>query len=168
MEVDIEWLWKILWTDETHFHLTGYVHTYNCRIWTTENPLETLPVPLHPAKITVWCGFIGSFILGPYFFEETDALGPATVTITGQRHECLFFSHVIPALQQRGCVNRIILMRSSAYPVKQLLKRHFGNAKIISLQFPIAWPSRSPNLSRVTSGCGVIWKIFCSVIRIHT
>ena len=24
MKVDKEWLWKILWTDEAHFYLTGY------------------------------------------------------------------------------------------------------------------------------------------------
>ncbi|GBM00545.1 hypothetical protein AVEN_77355-1 [Araneus ventricosus] len=42
MELDNEWPWKILWTDEAYFHLTGYVNTQNCRIWATENPLETL------------------------------------------------------------------------------------------------------------------------------
>ncbi|GBN77041.1 hypothetical protein AVEN_208727-1, partial [Araneus ventricosus] len=57
----------------------------NCRIWATENPLETQPVPLYPAKVTVWCGFTASFIIGPYFFEETGALGPVTITVTGQR-----------------------------------------------------------------------------------
>ena len=33
-----------------------------------------------------------------------------------------------------------------ANPLKQLLKRHFGNCKIISLHFPTASPSRSPDL----------------------
>ena len=39
MEVDKECLWKILWTDEAHFHLTGYVNTQNYPIWAAENPL---------------------------------------------------------------------------------------------------------------------------------
>ncbi|GBL59710.1 hypothetical protein AVEN_155745-1, partial [Araneus ventricosus] len=34
-----------------------------------------------------------------------------------------------------------------ANPVKQLLKQHFGNARIISRHFPTAWPSRSPDLN---------------------
>ncbi|GBN56822.1 hypothetical protein AVEN_33068-1 [Araneus ventricosus] len=34
-----------------------------------------------------------------------------------------------------------------ANPVKQLLKRPFGNARIISRHFPTAWPSRSPDLN---------------------
>ena len=52
MEVDKECLWKILWTEEAHFHLTGYVNTHNCQIWATENTFETQSVPLHPAKVT--------------------------------------------------------------------------------------------------------------------
>ena len=43
IEVDKKWLWKILWTDEVHFHLTGYVNAQNCRIWATKNPLKTQP-----------------------------------------------------------------------------------------------------------------------------
>ena len=82
MEVDQEWPLKILWI-ETHFYLTGYVDTQNCQIWDTENSLETQPVPLHPSKITVWCGFTASFIKGSYFFEKTGALEPVTVTVTG-------------------------------------------------------------------------------------
>ena len=50
---DLEWPWKILRADEAHFHLTGYVNTQKCRIWATESPLETQPVPLHPTKVTV-------------------------------------------------------------------------------------------------------------------
>lgn len=152
MEVDNDWPWKILWTDEAHFHLTGYVNTQNCRIWATENPRATNPVPLHPAKVTVWCGFTASFMIGPYFFEETGALGPVTVTVNGQRYESLLRNDVIPALQQRECVDSIIFMQDGAPPhianrVKRLLRRHFGNARIISRHFPTAWPARSPDLN---------------------
>ena len=81
IEVDNEWLWKILWTDETHFHLTGCVNIQNCWIRATENPLETQSEPLHPAKVTVWCGFTASFIIRPYIFQETGALSPVTVNV---------------------------------------------------------------------------------------
>ena len=30
VEVDNEWHWKILQTEEAHFHLTGYVNIQNC------------------------------------------------------------------------------------------------------------------------------------------
>lgn len=67
MEVDYEWPWKTLYTDEAHFHLTGYANTQNCQIWTTENPLASQPVLLHSVKVTMWCGFTASFIIRLYF-----------------------------------------------------------------------------------------------------
>ncbi|GFV06662.1 uncharacterized protein TNCV_2949841 [Trichonephila clavipes] len=42
LEVDPEWPWNILWTDEAHFHLDGSVNTHNCRIWETDNPHSAL------------------------------------------------------------------------------------------------------------------------------
>ncbi|GFU79014.1 uncharacterized protein TNCV_308541 [Trichonephila clavipes] len=99
LEVDPEWPWNILWTDEAHFHLDGSVNTHNCRIWETDNPHSTLRVPLHSPKVTVWCGFSASFILGPYFFEELGAGGPVTCSITGQRYASLLRNKIIPDLQ---------------------------------------------------------------------
>ena len=87
----------------------------------------------------MWCGFMASFVIGPCIFEETSALGP--VTVTGQRYECLLRNSVIPAFQQHGYVDRINFMHDNAPPhigylVKQLLKRHFGNATMIVRDFP--------------------------------
>ena len=89
---------------------------------------RTQPVSLHSAKVIVWCGLTVSFIIGLYFFKETGALGPVTVTVTAQYYECLLRNHVIPALQQTGYVVQIIFIQNGALqhignPVKQLLKR---------------------------------------------
>ncbi|GFV39803.1 DUF4817 domain-containing protein [Trichonephila clavipes] len=89
LEVDPEWPWDILWTDEAHFHLDGSVNTHNCRIWDSDNPHSTLHPPLHSPKVKVWCGLSASFILGPYFFEKLGAGGPVTCYITGQRYASL-------------------------------------------------------------------------------
>ncbi|GBM36093.1 hypothetical protein AVEN_179092-1 [Araneus ventricosus] len=61
-------------------------------------------------------------------------------------------SMLIPALQQRGCVDSTIFIQDGApphiaTPVKQLLNLHFGNDRIISHHFPTAWPPRSPDLN---------------------
>ena len=48
---------KIVFSDEAHFWLNGFVNKQNCRIWSETNPQETLQTPLHPEKCTVWCGF---------------------------------------------------------------------------------------------------------------
>ncbi|GFX75742.1 uncharacterized protein TNCV_2237151 [Trichonephila clavipes] len=57
LEVDPDWPWNILCTDEAHFHLDGSVNTHISRIWETDNPYSSLQVPLHAPKVTVWCGF---------------------------------------------------------------------------------------------------------------
>ncbi|GFU40750.1 uncharacterized protein TNCV_3231071 [Trichonephila clavipes] len=140
LEVDPERPWNILWTDEAHFHLDGSVNTHNCRIWESDNPHSTLQVPLHSPKVTVWCGFSTSFILGPYFFEELGAGGPVTCSITGQRYASLLRYKIIPDLQARPCLSRIIFMQDGAPPhitrcVKDVLKHHFTEERVISRQF---------------------------------
>ncbi|KMQ82897.1 transposable element tc3 transposase [Lasius niger] len=152
MEVDKEWPWNILWSDEAHFHLHGSVNTQNCRIWATENPFHLHSLPLHSEKVTVWCGITATFIVGPFFFEEITPAGPVTCTVTGKRYEALLRNHVLPALQQRQCVDRTIFMQDGAPPhiatsVKQLLRAQFGVDRIISRHFPTTWPPRSPDLN---------------------
>ena len=39
---------KIIFLDEAHFDLGGYVNTQNCRIWGTENPHAYTEKPTHP------------------------------------------------------------------------------------------------------------------------
>ncbi|GFV53904.1 uncharacterized protein TNCV_166711 [Trichonephila clavipes] len=73
-------------------------NSQNCRIGTTEHPLATQLVPLHPTNVTAWCRFTASFIIWPYFFEDTGDFGPVTITVTGQRYECLLRNPVIPDL----------------------------------------------------------------------
>ncbi|GFU18023.1 DUF4817 domain-containing protein [Trichonephila clavipes] len=46
---------RILFSDEAHFWLNGYVNKQNCRIWSEANPQEYVETPLHPEKLTVWC-----------------------------------------------------------------------------------------------------------------
>ncbi|GFT83448.1 uncharacterized protein TNCV_232201 [Trichonephila clavipes] len=62
-------VFNILWTDEAHFSLHGDVNNHNCPIWATSNPREYTQKPLHFPKGTAWCGFTGSFIIGPFLFE---------------------------------------------------------------------------------------------------
>ncbi|GFX47189.1 transposable element Tc3 transposase [Trichonephila clavipes] len=46
---------RILFSDETHFWLNGYVNKQNCRNWREANPQVYVETPLHPEKLTVWC-----------------------------------------------------------------------------------------------------------------
>ncbi|GFX68582.1 histone-lysine N-methyltransferase SETMAR [Trichonephila clavipes] len=43
---------RILFSDEAHFWLNGYVSKQNCRIWSEANPQVYVETPLHPEKLT--------------------------------------------------------------------------------------------------------------------
>ncbi|GFW93722.1 hypothetical protein TNCV_4542491 [Trichonephila clavipes] len=54
---------RILFSDEAHFWLNGYVNKQNCRIWSEANPQGYVETPLHPEKLTVWCALWAGGIL---------------------------------------------------------------------------------------------------------
>ncbi|GFX57501.1 hypothetical protein TNCV_3051521 [Trichonephila clavipes] len=54
---------RILFSDEAHFWLNGYVNKQNCRIWSEANPQVYVETPLHPGKMTVWCALLAGGIL---------------------------------------------------------------------------------------------------------
>lgn len=152
VQVDEAWPWKILWSDEAHFYLNGTVNTQNSRIWASEQPHAVEEIPLHPQKLTVWCGFTADFIIGPYFFEIITQAGPQTCSVNTQRYHDMLSSFVIPQLQQRQCLDKIIFMQDGAPPhigksVQQLLRHHFTEERVISRCFHVAWPPRSPDLT---------------------
>ena len=44
---------KIMFSDEAHFDLGGYVNMKNCRIWATENPHAYIENPMHPKRVLI-------------------------------------------------------------------------------------------------------------------
>ncbi|GFU97649.1 transposable element Tc3 transposase [Trichonephila clavipes] len=45
---------RILFSDEAHLWVNGYVNKQNCRIWSEANPQVYVETPLHPETLTVW------------------------------------------------------------------------------------------------------------------
>ncbi|GFW67309.1 uncharacterized protein TNCV_3338101 [Trichonephila clavipes] len=54
---------RILFSDEAHFWLNGYVNKQNFSIWSEANPQVYVETPLHPKKLTVWCALWAGGIL---------------------------------------------------------------------------------------------------------
>ena len=82
----------VFFSDEAHFHLSGYVNKQNMRYWADSNPRHLHQSPLHSPKVTVWCAISSARIVGPWFFEENGV----TVTVNSERYvsmlEQYFFS----------------------------------------------------------------------------
>ncbi|GFW54497.1 putative DD41D transposase [Trichonephila clavipes] len=77
---------RILFSDEAHFWLNGYVNKQNCRIWSEANPQVYVETPLHPEKLTVWCALWAGGIIGPYFFKNDEG---HNVTVNGYRYRAM-------------------------------------------------------------------------------
>ena len=86
---------KIIFSDEAHFHLSGYVNKQNCRIWGNENPRASMEKQIQPQRVTVWCGFWAGGVIGLYFFE--DKHGNAE-TVNGDRYRSKISNFLWPIL----------------------------------------------------------------------
>ncbi|GFV06132.1 DUF4817 domain-containing protein [Trichonephila clavipes] len=86
---------RILFSDEAHFWLNGYVNKQNCRIWSEANAQVYIETPLHPEKLTVWCALWAGGIIGPYFFKNDEG---HNVTVNGDRYRAMITNFFIPEL----------------------------------------------------------------------
>ncbi|GFW23548.1 putative DD41D transposase [Trichonephila clavipes] len=86
---------RILFSDEAHFWLNGYVNKQNGRIWSEANPQVYVETPLHPEKLTVRCALWAGGIIGPYFFKNDEG---HNVTVNGDRYRTIITNFFIPEL----------------------------------------------------------------------
>ncbi|GFV56999.1 putative DD41D transposase [Trichonephila clavipes] len=73
---------QILFSDEAHFWLNGYVNKQNCRIWSEANPQVYVETPLHPEKLTgALYGLVESLELGFQQDGATSHTARATIDL---------------------------------------------------------------------------------------
>ncbi|GFT45286.1 putative RNA-directed DNA polymerase from transposon BS [Trichonephila clavipes] len=139
--------WRILFSDEAHFWLNGYVNKQNCRIWSEANPQVYVETPLHPEKLTVWCALWAGGIIGPYFFKNDEG---HNVTVNGDRYRAMITNFFIPELNNHD-VQELWFQQDgatchTARATIDLLKDTFGD-RLISRFGPVNWPPRSCDLT---------------------
>lgn len=142
-QIDEDFSQKIIFSDEAHFHLSGFVNKQNCRIWADENPRTIVEKLMHPQKVTVWCAFFAGGIIGPFFFEN-DAGN--SVTVNGERYRAMITNFLWPELDAMD-VNDLWFQQDgatchTANATMTLLNEKFPG-RIISRNSEINWPSRS-------------------------
>ncbi|GFV76871.1 putative DD41D transposase [Trichonephila clavipes] len=138
---------RILFSDEAHFWLNGYVNKQNCRIWSEANPQVYVETPLHPEKLTVWCALWAGGIIGPYFFKNDES---DNVTVNGDRYRAMITNFFIPELNNHD-VQELWFQQDgatchTARATIDLLKDTFGD-RLISRFGPVNWPPRSCDLT---------------------
>ncbi|GFW32761.1 uncharacterized protein TNCV_3680091 [Trichonephila clavipes] len=138
---------RILFSDEAHFWLNGYVNKQNCRIWSEANPQVYVEIPLHPEKLTAWCALSPGGIIGPYFFKNDEG---HNVTVNGDRYRAMITNFFIPELNNHD-VQELWFQKEgatchTARATIDLLKDTFGD-RLISRFGPVNWPPRSCDLT---------------------
>ncbi|GFV99955.1 uncharacterized protein TNCV_3567461 [Trichonephila clavipes] len=142
-----DFLKRILFSDETHFWLNGYVNKQNCSIWIEANPQVYVETLLHPEKLTVWCALWAGGIIGPYFFQNDEG---HNVTVNGDRYRAMITNFFIPELNNHD-VQELWFQQDgatchTARATIDLLKDTFGD-RLISRFGPVNWPPRSCDLT---------------------
>lgn len=143
-QIDINKIW---FSDEAHFHLSGYVNKQNWRHWGSENPHLAIATPAHPKRVTVWCA-MSSAIIGPIFIEGN---------VTSQKYQELLERNFLPQIRRRHLVQDYWFQQDGAGPhrtvdVLQSLSTMF-NGHIIGLDCDrvtdsgLEWPPYSPDVN---------------------
>ena len=144
LDIMLDSLDNVLWSDECYLDLQGGVDTHNAIIWADEKPKHVLMKPLHPEKVCVWIGFTAKFMLEPVILDEG--------TINGEIYLSMLKENVIPNLKRLKKCSLTVFLQDGAPPhiyssVKQLLLKTFTEQRVISRNFSNSWPPRSPDLN---------------------
>ena len=99
------WKKKIIFSDEAHFDLGGYVNKHNRPIWGTENPHTYIEKPTHPKPVTVWCGFWSRSIIGSFFFENEQG---EAVTIHRDRYRAMLNEFSFTKIEEEDIGNIVL------------------------------------------------------------
>lgn len=86
---------KIIFSDEAHLWLNGFVNKQNMRYWTATNPHVLQETTFQPQKVTVWCRFHAEGVIGSYFFVDKN---DRHVTVNGVRYRAMLEDYFWPEL----------------------------------------------------------------------
>jgi len=136
---------KILFSDEYTFKSDGSVNIWNSRYWAQIKP-HWLREIYHQTvwKANVWCGIIGSQIVGPAFSDEN---------LNDARYSVLIVTDLPVLLENLPLQLRLNMwFQQDAYTshtlrlARAVLNAMFPN-KWMGKYGPINYPSRSPDLT---------------------
>lgn len=143
---DINFLRRILWTDESKFDKEGIVNYHNLHHWAKkgENPRVKRQRGFQRRfSVNVWAGVIGNKLIGPYYLPDTlngHNYLEFLINDLPQLVEEVFQEDAAIIFQHDGCPAHYSLA------VREYLNNTFPNSWI-GRGGPIPWPPRSPDLT---------------------
>ena len=134
---------NIIFSDEVHFDLGGYVNKQNCRIWGTENPHTYFEKPTQPKRVTVLCEFWSRDITGPFFFENDQE---EAITVNSDSYWDMLNEFLYTKIEEEDIGNiwyqhdgaRCNTVEATLDVLCPVFEDH-----IISRRADVVWPSRS-------------------------
>lgn len=117
--------------------------------WSKANPHFHEQIKQHPPKVMVWAAMSARHLIGPFFINGT---------VNAQSYVNLLRDDFIPALQQRGILQRSHFQQDGAPAHTAALTRNFLDENFpnrwVGKYGPTPWPARSPD---ITSCDNALW-----------
>lgn len=146
IDADATFLRRLVMTDEAHIKLHLTPNKQNVREYAITNPHFTVETHFqHNPGTNVWCGFVGTTLLGPFFIDGT---------LNGERYLQLLNDQIQSAIEEEVALayrQSVWYQHDGAPPHFFLQARDWLNLQYggrwIGRGGPVEWPPRSPDLT---------------------
>lgn len=160
IDEDPNFLYSIVFSDESTFTLNGEVNRHNCRYWSDSNPHWTRDEHTqYLQKLNVWAGIVNNQLVGPYFIDGD---------LNAVKYEAMLRGQIIPRIREivGDNFNHTWFQQDGAPAhygrnVRALLDLEFHH-RWIGRRGEIEWPARSPDLSPLDFFYGDILRVKCT------
>lgn len=145
IESDSNFLFNVMWTDESTFTRNGMWNRQNLRHWSRENPhLVRESAHQYRFAVNVWAGIHGNQIIGPVFIEG-NLNGPKFLELLDET--VAVYVAGLPEEEQRRLWYQLDgAPAHSVVAARERLNDMFGE-QWIGRYGPSRWPARSPDLT---------------------
>lgn len=151
---DNNFLYNVVFTDESTFPLLARHNPSQVRYWSRENLHKFVTVRTQfPQKLNVWMGILGENVIGPFYIEGN---------LNSVKYLDLLRHHIVPEIRRLAGArfNNIWFQQDGCSVHNRVTVQHFLNEtfpnRLLSGKGTILWPARSPDLAPCDFFCGVI------------
>lgn len=142
---NVNFINRVLWTDESYFSNCGLFNRHNEHHWAQENPNIVVPRRNQVRfGFNVFCGLLGNRLIGPIIFDGT---------LTAARYLEILRTSLEDLLDELPLAQNIQIWYQqdgapahNAQCVIDYLNNRFNN-NVIATNTAIRWPARSPDLT---------------------